>query len=134
MKKYIVFLLLFSFNAYADRTYKLPQITISAARTAKQLDHIPATVTAQTADDMEERMVRDARDIARYEPNVSVGRSPTRFSPSAGTSTGREGNSGFNIRGLEGNRVLVLIDNIRIPNYFSFGGSAFGRETGLTWV
>jgi hemoglobin/transferrin/lactoferrin receptor protein len=135
MKKYMVCLVIFSFNAHANTItgqssasqYKLPQITVSAARTAKRLDQIPATVTVQTADDMEERMVRDARDIARYEPNVSVGRSPSRFSSSAGTSTGREGNSGFNIRGLEGNRVLVLIDSIRIPNYFSFGGNAFGR-------
>ena len=30
----------------------------------------------------------------------------------ASGSTGRDGNAGFNIRGLEGNRVLVQVDGL----------------------
>ena len=52
--------------------------------------------------------------------------SPSRFS-AALAATGRDGNSGFNIRGMGGNRVLFQIDGIRLPDGFSFGPNAFGR-------
>jgi hemoglobin/transferrin/lactoferrin receptor protein len=71
--------------------------------------------------------VRDIRDAARELPNVSVTRSPARFSLASG-STGRDQNVGFNIRGLEGNRVLMLVDGIRLPRSYAFSANAFGRD------
>ena len=46
----------------------------------------------------------------RFEPGVSVGGTGSRF-----------GLTGFNIRGMDGNRVLTLIDGVRVPDEFSFG-------------
>ncbi|MDF3823388.1 TonB-dependent receptor plug domain-containing protein, partial [Leptospira sp. 96542] len=60
-------------------------------------------------------------------PNVSVQRSPARFGMAQG-STGRDQNAGFNIRGLDGNRVLILVDGIRQPRSYAFGATAFGRD------
>ncbi len=62
----------------------------------------------------------DVKDIVRFEPGVSVRANPSRFS-AASSSLGRDGNSGFNVRGLEGNRVLIQIDGIRMPDDFALG-------------
>ncbi len=74
--------------------------------------------------------VQDIRDLARDLPKVSVKRAPQRFGAVIG-SIGRDGNAGFNIRGLEGNRVLLTVDGIRVPRELSsgvFGSASFGRD------
>lgn len=104
----------------------LEQITITATRTPKSVDDVPATVSVITSQQIDEQLVTDIKDLVRYEPGVSVRKSPARFT-AAGSSTGRDGDSGFNIRGLEGNRVLMLTDGIRVPDAYSFGPQAVGR-------
>ncbi|WP_157898425.1 TonB-dependent hemoglobin/transferrin/lactoferrin family receptor [Acidovorax carolinensis] len=42
--------------------------------------------------------------------------------------TGRDGNVGLNIRGLGGNRVLMLVDGIRVPRSYAFRTTTFDRE------
>src|SRR5690606_6019581 len=55
---------------------------------------------------------------------------PARFAVTgAPNSTGRDGNAGFNIRGLAGDRVLILVDGIRQPRSYINGSNAFGRDT-----
>jgi hemoglobin/transferrin/lactoferrin receptor protein len=102
------------------------EITVIATRSEKKVFEVPATVSVITARQIEDDMVTDIKDLVRFEPGVSVRSSPARFT-AAGSSTGRDGNSGFNIRGLEGNRVLIQIDGIRVPDAFSFGAQAAGR-------
>lgn len=104
----------------------LTAITVTATRTPLGLLEVPATVTLFDADRIADLLANDIRDLVRFEPGVSVRRSPTRFGAAQGT-TGRDGNAGFNIRGLEGNRVLVLVDGIRVPDGFTFGAQAAGR-------
>lgn len=101
-------------------------IVVTATRTAQNVDNVPATVSVITDQDIEAQLADSIKDIVRYEPGVSVRASPSRFS-AALSSTGRDGNSGFNIRGLEDNRVLMTVDGIRLPDGFSFGPAAFGR-------
>jgi len=103
-----------------------PEITVSATRERREVDETTSTVTVITAEDIEARFVRDIRDLVRNEPGVSVRRAPARFGAAFG-STGRDGSAGFNIRGLEGNRVLQQVDGIRVPAAFAFGASNFGR-------
>ncbi len=86
------------------------------------------TVNVLNAKDIEEGQIRDIRDAAKNIPNVSVRRAPARFGVAQG-DTGREGNAGFNIRGLDGNRVLMLVDGIRLPRSYSFGVNSFGRDS-----
>ena len=116
--------------ANADAATPLPAITNTATRTERRVDEVPATVTVQTARDIEAAGARDIKDLFRNEVDLSVRAAPTRFS-AAGASTGRAGNEGLNIRGLEGNQVLMLVDGIRVPASFSFGAFATGRADSL---
>ena len=95
----------------------LKEVVVSGSRTEQSADELPSTMDVINAEGIEEGQLRDIRDIGKILPNVSVRRSPARFTM-AGGSTGRDGNSGFNVRGLEGNRVLTLIDGIRLPRSY----------------
>jgi len=104
----------------------LPAITSTATRTDRRVDEVPATVTVVPAAAIESGGARDIKDLFRSEVDLSVRAAPPRFGAVIG-STGRAGNEGLNIRGLEGNQVLMLVDGIRVPSSFSFGGFATGR-------
>jgi hemoglobin/transferrin/lactoferrin receptor protein len=105
---------------------RLREITISATRTERRVDDVPNTVTVKPATEIEASGARDLKDLLRNELDVTVRAAPARFT-AAGASTGRAGNEGINVRGLEGNQVLMLVDGIRVPNGFSFGAFASGR-------
>lgn len=104
----------------------LPLITVSATRTERSTDDVPATVTVYNADKIQRADARDLKDLLSEEVDVSVRANASRFT-AAGSSTGRAGNEGINIRGLEGNQVLMVVDGIRVPNAFAFGPFATGR-------
>lgn len=106
----------------------LKEVVISGSRNEQAADELPLTMDVINAKDIEEKQMQDIRDIAKDIPNVSVSRAPARFGVVQG-STGREGNAGFNIRGLDGNRVLMLVDGIRTPRSYGFGVNAFGRDS-----
>ncbi|MBS3019802.1 Hemin receptor [Comamonas sp. PE63] len=114
--------------ARADRsTPVLRDVVISASRDEQDADSLPMTVDVIDAKQMEEEQINDIRELASKLPNVTVPRSPARFTL-AGAPTGRDQNSGFNIRGLEGNRVLMLVDGVRLPRSYTFSANAFGRD------
>lgn len=102
------------------------EVVVTAARTAQDPIEAPATVSVTTQQEIEDGLFTDIKDLVRYEPGVSVRSSPARFGAASG-STGRDGNAGFNIRGLEGNRVLIQVDGVRLPDAFLFGPQAVGR-------
>ena len=104
----------------------LTETTVTATRTRRLVDDVPTTVTVVRDTDLERAGARDIKDAFRHEIDVTVRAAPSRFT-AAGASTGRAGNEGINIRGLEGNQVLILVDGIRVPNSFSFGSFATGR-------
>lgn len=89
---------------------ELDTITVIATRTERALSEVAATVSITTAEDMERELTRDIADLVRFEPGVSVGGTGSRF-----------GLGGFTIRGIGGNRVLTLVDGVRVPDEFSFG-------------
>lgn len=102
------------------------QIVVSATRTPVEAIDLPVTVTVIDDEQIADELVTDIRDLVRFEPGVSVQRQPARFGAAFG-STGRAGNAGFNIRGIGGNRVLIQVDGVRVPDGFSFGAQASGR-------
>jgi hemoglobin/transferrin/lactoferrin receptor protein len=107
----------------------LPQVVVSASRQEQLSDDLPLSLDVLDRDDLERGQVQDIRDAARDLPNVSVRHAPSRFALTGpANSTGRDGNAGFTIRGLGGNRVLMLVDGIRVPRSYAFGGNAFGRD------
>lgn len=105
---------------------QLAPITVFATRTQRRVDEAPVTVSVITDEEIEALLATDIKDLIRYEPGVSVPTSPARFS-AALSGAGREGNSGFTIRGLGGNRVLIVQDGVRVPDGFSFGAQSVGR-------
>jgi hemoglobin/transferrin/lactoferrin receptor protein len=116
-----------SAGSVAKPVAALKPIIVSGARSERLEQDTPASVEVTSREQMDAQQVRDIRDLVQTMPNVSVRRAPARFSL-AGTNTGREGNAGFNIRGLEGNRVLILTDGIREPKSYAFGSNSFGRD------
>ena len=102
------------------------RIVVTATRTAVKAEDIPVTVTVKSDEQIADELVTDIRDLVRFEPGVSVQRQPARFGAALGT-TGRAGNDSFNIRGIGGNRVLVQVDGVRVPDGFTFGAQASGR-------
>lgn len=109
--------------AWVDR---LNAITVTATRSPKHLLEVPATVSVIGAAEIEDDLHEDIKDLVRFEPGVSVTNSPSRFT-AAGSSTGRDGNAGFTIRGLGGNRVVIETDGIRLPDAYSLGPQSVGR-------
>lgn len=105
---------------------ELDKVTVTATRSEKAVSEAPVTVSVISSDEIEDGLVRDIKDLVRDEPGVSVRSAPARFT-AAGASTGRDGNAGFNIRGLEGNRVLIVVDGVRVPDGFAFGAQSVGR-------
>ena len=88
----------------------LETITVVATRTERSLDEVAATVSVKTAEEIERELAGDITDLVRFEPGVSVSGTGSRF-----------GLTGFKIRGIGGNRVLTLVDGVRVPDEFSFG-------------
>jgi hemoglobin/transferrin/lactoferrin receptor protein len=102
------------------------QIVVTATRTEVKAEDVPLTVSLITEEQIANELATDIRDLIRFEPGVSVQRQPARFGAALG-ATGRAGNDSFNIRGIGGNRVLIQVDGVRVPDGFSFGAQASGR-------
>lgn len=113
--------------APAQSAAQLKPVVVSASREEQDADALPMSVDVIDAQKMEREQIHDIRQLAEQLPNVEVPRSPARFSL-AGSSTGRAQNSGFNIRGVEGNRVLMLVDGVRLPRAYAFSANGFGRD------
>lgn len=101
---------------------ELPELTNTATRGDRRVDEVPATVSVFKPN----AGARDLRELLRDEVDLAV-RSPNPRFSLAGSGIGRAGNEGINIRGLEDNRVLMLVDGIRMPQSFSFGPFGTGR-------
>ena len=108
-------------------TVALKEVVVSGSRSEQDPDELPMSIDVINARDLESRQVQDIRDVAADLPNVGVPRAPARFT--IGAQTGRDQNTGFSIRGLDGNRVLMLVDGIRQPKSYTFPSeSAVGRD------
>ncbi|MBK5513520.1 TonB-dependent receptor [Pseudomonas sp. TH15] len=88
----------------------LQQVTISATRQEQSIDSVPAPVSVQTREELDRNNVNNIKDLVRYEPGVSVG--------GAGQ---RAGLTGYNIRGIDGDRVLTQVDGVQVPDSFFNG-------------
>ena len=77
--------------------------TILVEATAEQpAQSATGNVTVVSAKRLDEEMARNFDDAVRYIPGVSV------------TDIGRFGSTGFNIRGLEGDRVAITVDGLSL--------------------
>ena len=108
------------------RGVNLKEVTVSATRSERKTDNVPRIVTVTTAEEIQELGARNVGDVFKDSPDITVPLQTGRFSLAIG-SQGRGGQESINIRGLQGNNVLLLVDGIRVPNQFSFGSLSSGR-------
>lgn len=116
-------------SAYAAEP-QLPLTTVSEQAVEDGLKPEQASYATEVVNraQLERQQVLDIRDATHDMINVEVPRTARRGAGIGGTA-GREANTGFEIRGLGGNRVLTLIDGIAQPEADSFMNShSFGRD------
>jgi hemoglobin/transferrin/lactoferrin receptor protein len=90
--------------------HEFDRVQVTATRTERAVADVPNTVDVIDREQMDDRLIRNIKDLVRYEPGVSVT-----------SSFGRFGLGGFRIRGLEGNRVRIQTDGIPVSDAFSIG-------------
>ncbi|MGJ8662845.1 MAG: TonB-dependent receptor plug domain-containing protein, partial [Marinicella sp.] len=99
-----------------EEAVDLEKVTVTATRTAKEIGDLTNKASVITAEEIEQYSHRNIKDLVRYEPGVVV------------SGLGRFGLSGFNIRGIGGDRVLTLIDGVPVADEFSFGPNLSARR------
>lgn len=107
----------------------LSEVVVSGSRQEQAADDLPLLYDVINASTLSNQQSRSLREALQDLPNASVKRSPARFSVGGTTaSAGRDGNVGINIRGLGGNRVLLMTDGVRMPRSYAFRTTTFDRE------
>jgi hemoglobin/transferrin/lactoferrin receptor protein len=97
---------------------QLAEVVVVAARRPQPSDEVAGSVSVIARPEIERLQAEDVRDLVRYEPGVAVAADPQRF-----------GLDGFNIRGVQGNRIAVEIDGVPLPDGFAVGSfSNAGRD------
>ncbi len=97
-------------TAPATAATDFDRVVVTATRTERAIGDVPNTVDVVTRAEMDELLVRDLKDLFRYEPGITVT-----------DSFGRFGIGDVRIRGLGGNRVRIQTDGIVVSDAFSIG-------------
>lgn len=98
-------------TAHAQEVTQVKEVVVTATRTETAAEEVPATVTSITSEEVKLRLPADASDLFEDEPDISFGRDARRF-----------GAARPNIRGIEDNRVVQMVDGVRLPNFYNGGG------------
>jgi hemoglobin/transferrin/lactoferrin receptor protein len=93
----------------AARPTQFDTVTVTATRNATRVGEVPNVVSVISERQIDQGNVNSIADLVRHEPGVSVSGTGSRF-----------GLSGFNIRGIDGNRVLTQVDGVSVPQGYSF--------------
>lgn len=99
--------------------FTLNKITVAATRSEQRLDEVASTVSVIDDHAIEGNLSGSIRDLIRYEPGVEVG--------NGSGDAARFGAKGFNIRGMDENRVKIMVDGIDLANSFTPAGNPFQR-------
>ena len=91
---------------------EIEPVVVTADRNAQTLDKAAPNVSVIGRKTLNQASAQNLDDIVMYESSVSV--------PS---DNNRRGHAGINIRGIDGNRILMMVDGVRIPESYAGGGS-----------
>lgn len=94
----------------ASTPNEFDRVQVTATRGERVISDVPNTVSVIDREQLDNRLVRDLRELVLYEPGVSVT-----------SSYGRFGIGDIRIRGLGGNRVRIQTDGIAVSDAFSIG-------------
>lgn len=97
-------------TAFAETA--LDETIVSANRREASVDDATVTVSKVSREQMDRRLPADDADLFRDEPDVAMARDLRRF-----------GATRVNIRGIEDNRVIQLVDGYRQPDFYNGGGA-----------
>lgn len=89
----------------------LKDVVVSAARAEQAADAVAATITTLDRDTIDRRLPADEIDLLRDEPDVVIANDPR-----------RHGATRVNIRGIDDNRVVQMVDGVRLGDYRNGGG------------
>ena len=117
-------------GVHAQSTPLMAEMVVSGSRSEQLSDELPLSIDVIDARALSDQQSRDVREALRDLPNTSVKHPLPRTTVGGANTvgTGRDGNVGLNIRGLGGNRVLMLVDGIRVPRSYAFRTTTFDRE------
>jgi hemoglobin/transferrin/lactoferrin receptor protein len=117
-------------GAHAQAVPTMAEVVVSGSRSEQLSDELPLSIDVIDARALSDQQARDVREALRDLPNTSVKHPLPRTTVGGANTvgTGRDGNVGLNIRGLGGNRVLMLVDGIRVPRSYAFRTTTFDRE------
>lgn len=103
--------------ALSGQSLELEELVVVASRIEERPSQTAGSASAITADDLLRNGATNLTDAFKYEPGVSV---PFDFAGTDGLVPYLAGgDSGINIRGLEGNRISINIDGVRQPEDFT---------------
>lgn len=88
----------------------LETVNVTATRGERTLRETPGQVSVVSAEEIADQGYRDVADLVRFLPGIYVDGDLTRL-----------GTSGFNIRGIGGNRVATQVDGVPTSEQFDFG-------------
>ena len=84
----------------------LEPISVIATKGDRLISDVPHSVTLIDNNEINRRNSKDIKELFSEDLDIEVRSQSSRFGVSSGV--GRTGQEGINIRGLEGNRVLML--------------------------
>lgn len=103
---------------------QLDPIVVVASKAPRPLSEVAGQVSVIDAEHLRRHLLTGMDELLRYEPGVETDHAGTRF-----------GVTGFNIRGIGGNRVAIEVDGVPLRNGFAIGSYSNGGqdlvETGL---
>lgn len=91
---------------------EIEPVVVTADRNAQTLDKAAPNVSVIGRKTLNQASAQNLDDIVMYEFGVSVL-----------SDNNRRGHAGINIRGIDGNRILMMVDGVRIPESYAGGGS-----------
>ncbi len=106
------------------------KITVTGTRTERAIKDVPSAITSYDYDEVNSLAPLSWRDLFKYDASISS-QDFSRSDNSRTYATGDKGN--INIRGVEGNRILTLIDGIPIPR-FSYGRNGTYAASRLNYI
>lgn len=102
-------------------------VNVLATRGEKSNLETPATVSSISKQDMDRRGVKNIKDLFAEELDVDVKQTIRTGNSVSGASNRKGSSESINIRGLEGNRLNLMVDGIKLPYSFGFGSHSAAR-------
>lgn len=104
-------LLALSPAAFAEKTTQFDEVVVSATRSEQSKKDVSSAIETVSTEDIDKMLADNLQQALNYAPGVDA------------ESEGRFGISGFNIRGMSGSRVQMLIDGVIQPVAYNPGAA-----------